>query len=266
MEYSGKTVVVKYGGAAMQSGSLKALVCEDAAALAGAGARLVLVHGGGPELSALMRQLGKEPRFVDGLRYTDAQTVDAALMALAGSVNKSLVARLQAQGARAVGLCGVDGGMIRAEKLEEPDLGFVGKVASVDAALLKTVLDAGYIPVIATVGLGADGQIYNINADTAAGALAAALHADRLVSMSDVRGVLRGKDDENSLIPEIGLAELDGLIAAGVVTGGMIPKVGCCAEAIKAGVAEASIIDGRVPHALLRELGARPGIGTTFVA
>ncbi|GHU68165.1 acetylglutamate kinase [Clostridia bacterium] len=246
------TIVVKYGGAAMQSESLRAEVMADAVALMRSGVRLVVVHGGGPELSDLQKRLGLETRFVDGLRYTDEATVEAALMALAGKINKGLVTRIQAAGGRAVGISGLDGGILLCKKKTEPDLGFVGDVVQVDSALLVVLLDAGFIPVVSTLGLGEDGQVYNVNADTAAGRIAAALGADKFVVLSDIPGVLRDKEDAASVIPVIEADEIEDLIASGVVAGGMIPKVRSAAEVVASGVAEVLIADGRVRHALAR--------------
>ena len=271
-----KTIVVKYGGAAMQSEALKRTVCEDAAALAASGARLMLVHGGGSELSAFMMQNGREPVFVDGLRYTDAETVEAALMVLAGKINKELAAEIARAGGRAVGICGIDDGMIIARKQTEPDLGFVGEITKVDPYILEGLLSAGLIPVVASLALGEDGQIYNVNADTAAGGIAAALRANAYITLSDIPGVLRDTKDPATLIPAIrvsgensensinneinesgdseypaGAPTLEQLFADGVVSGGMIPKLNSLADAVRRGVGYAQIIDGRVPHALL---------------
>jgi len=273
-----RTVVVKYGGAAMQSDALKALVCADAAALLRAGVRLALVHGGGPELSAFLRAQGKEPRFVDGLRYTDEDTIDAAVMVLAGRVNKELSAMIARAGGRAVGLCGIDGAMFSAERKTAPDLGLVGEVTRVDTALPLALMEQGFIPVVASLGIAAEAAggagtgamnraptadaapvIYNINADTAAAALAGALAADVFVTLSDIPGVLRNPPDETSLIAEIWLAEVEAMIADGVISGGMIPKIRGCADAIRAGARAVRIVDGRVPHALLRAVSGADG-------
>jgi len=241
----GKTVVIKYGGAAMQSEELKAGVMEDVAMLA-EDADVILVHGGGPELSALQKKLGSEPLFVDGLRYTDEETIDAALMALCGKVNKELVRLLENLGRKAVGLSGIDGGTLRCVKQREPDIGFVGKITDVDTGLLLTLLGAGYTPVVSTVGLGDDEHAYNINADTAAGKIAAAVKADLYITLTDVPGVLKDAD----LIAEIKTGEVEELIAKGVITGGMIPKACGIADIVTKGAGSAYIIDGRVPHAL----------------
>lgn len=238
----------------MQSEELKDGVMKDAARLSAAGAKVVLVHGGGPDLSALQVKLGIETRFVDGLRYTDAETIDAALMALCGKVNKDLVRRI---GNKAVGISGIDGGILRCVRKAEPDIGFVGEISEIDTGLLHTLLDSGYLPVVSTVGLGGDGLAYNINADTAAGKIAADLKADLYVTMSDIPGVLNESGD---VIPEILSSEVEGLIANGVISGGMIPKARGLADAVKSGIGSALIIDGRVPGALC-ELKA----GTRFI-
>ncbi|MDR1797970.1 MAG: acetylglutamate kinase [Clostridiales Family XIII bacterium] len=256
-------IVVKYGGAAMTEDALKTAVIEDIVALQKGGANVVLVHGGGPELSAFLKRQGHEPRFVDGLRYTDAPTLEAAVMVLAGKVNKDLVRRIGLAGAAAAGLCGVDGGMLTARRQTAAgggDLGFVGEVTQVDTKLLKALAGAGVIPVIASIGIGADGQLYNITADTAAARIAAALPADAFITLSDIPGVLRDANDPESLLPVIRAGDIDGLIEEGVITGGMIPKIMGCREAIARGLAAAHIIDGRVPHALR----GYAGIGTTI--
>ena len=248
--YKGKTVVIKYGGAAMQSEELKAGVIEDIAWLAGTGADVVLVHGGGPELSALQKRLGLKPHFVDGLRYTDEDTMEAALMALCGKVNKELVRLLQNQGIKSVGISGIDGGLLLCEKQSSPDIGFVGNVQKVGTDILKTLMKDCYIPVVSTVGLGEDGQLYNVNADTAAAEIAVGLAADDYITISDIPGLLRAADDPESLIGEIKANDVEGLIEEGVITGGMIPKARGLAGAVRNGAARASIIDGRVINAL----------------
>jgi len=259
-------LLIKYGGAAMTSETLKAQVIEDLVALAAEGRQVVLVHGGGPELSAFMERQGKEPRFVDGLRYTDEETLEAALMVLAGKVNKGLVALIEDSGGRAAGLCGVDGGMVRAVRALSAgggDLGFVGEIADVDTALLQGLLDGGIIPVVASLGLGWDGQIYNINADTLAAALAPPLGAE-LVVLSDIPGVLRDVDDPASLIPELRTGAIPRLIEEGIIRGGMIPKITGCAAAVERGAASATIADGRIPHALQKAI-AEAGVGTKII-
>jgi acetylglutamate kinase len=271
--YRGKTVVVKYGGAAMVNESLRATVAEDLVLMSCVGIRIVLVHGGGPEIDAMLRRLGKEPRFVDGLRYTDEETMDVVQMVLAGKVNKELVGLLQRSGGRAIGLCGIDGGLLKAERLasspdgRELDLGLVGEVKSVDPTVLASALAEGLIPVVATVagGLGSDPSSYNVNADTAAADIAAALGAEKLVLLTDVPGILRDLRDEGTLIKELPRQAIAGLKKEGILSKGMIPKVECCARAVAAGVARAHIIDGRVPHALLVEVFSDSGMGTMIV-
>jgi acetylglutamate kinase len=260
---SGKTVVIKYGGNAMINETLKNAVMKDVVLLAGAGIKVVLVHGGGPEISSMLEAIGKETKFINGLRYTDAETAEVAAMVLAGKVNKSLVALIQMNGGKAIGLCGLDGGMLRVEKMQgEVDLGFVGEIKRVDTSAIIMALDHGYIPVIATVGADESGQTYNINADTAAAAIAGALKAEKFISMTDVKGLLRDKDDEASLIPCIEAGEIPGFIEAGIISGGMIPKMQSCADGIKSGIGEVSIIDGRVEHSLLIRLLSDEAIGT----
>jgi len=257
--YRGMMVVVKYGGAAMQSDGLKRSVAQDAFRLAAAGAKVALVHGGGPELSAMQGRLGIETKFVDGLRYTDGETMDAALMTLCGKLNKDLVRLLENEGARAAGISGIDGGLLRCERQKSPDLGFVGEIRAVDTGLLETLLGAGYIPVVSTVGLGTDGEAFNINADTAAGRIAASLFADRFITLSDIPGVLRDMNDPSSLIREIRTEEAERYIEAGVISGGMIPKIRGLTDAVLRGARAASIIDGRVPHALALALCSNAG-------
>lgn len=260
---NGKTVVVKYGGNAMKSEALKKTVMQDLVLLACAGIKVVLVHGGGPEISNMLKIMGKESKFINGLRYTDKETAEVAAMVLAGKVNKSLVSLIQTSGGMAVGLCGLDGGMLQVEKLQnEVDLGFVGEIKKVDTSSIAMALDNGFIPVIATVGADGSGQTYNINADTAAAAIAGALKAERFISMTDVRGLLREKDNESSLISRIGTGEIPGLIEEGIISGGMIPKIQSCVDGIKNGIKEVAIIDGRVEHAVLTELLTGEAIGT----
>lgn len=260
---SGKTVVIKYGGNAMINETLKNAVMKDVVLLAGAGIKVVLVHGGGPEISSMLKAIGKETKFINGLRYTDAETAEVAAMVLAGKVNKSLVALIQTNGGKAIGLCGLDGGMLQVEKMQgEVDLGFVGDIKRVDASAIIMALDHGYIPVIATVGADGSGQTYNINADTAAAAIAGALKAEKFISMTDVKGLLLDKDDEASLIPCIEAGEIPGFIEAGIISGGMIPKMQSCADGIKNGIREVSIIDGRVEHSVLIRLLSGEAIGT----
>ena len=264
-QYAGKTVVIKYGGNAMISDELKAAVMQDMVLLSTVGIRVVLVHGGGPEINAMLKKLGKESRFVGGLRYTDKETMDVVEMVLAGKVNKSLVQQLEAHGGRAIGLCGLDGGMIKAVRHTEQDLGFVGDITHVNVTLIRTSLDNDTIPVVATIAAGEDGETYNINADIAAAQIAAALGAEKLVLMTDVRGLLRDKDDEDSLISVVQVSEVPYLKHQGIITGGMIPKIDCCVEAVRRGVRRTHIIDGRIPHSILIEMLTDEGIGTMFL-
>lgn len=264
-KYRGRVIVVKYGGNAMTSETLKDAVMSDIVLLSLIGIKVVLVHGGGPEINAMLRKVGKESRFVDGLRYTDAETVDIVKMVLSGKVNKDLVTLLSTHGGRAIGLCGADGNMLVCHKKQgKVDLGYVGEIDRVDVRPIADVLDAGYIPVIATVGVDENGQSYNVNADTAAARIASALSAADLLLMTDIRGLLRDKDDEATLIPEVRVSNVPALVRQGVIQGGMIPKVECCVEAVRRGVDKAFIIDGRIPHSLLIELFSSAGIGTMF--
>ena len=259
--YNGKTVVVKYGGGAMVSDVLKEQVMEDVVLLWLIGVRVVLVHGGGPEISELMVKLNKKPEFYNGLRITDAETADIVQMVLAGKVNKTLVKLLELKGGNAVGLSGVDGKLIRAAALDK-NLGYVGKIESVNIKPVCDLLEAGYIPVISTIGCGDDGSTYNINGDTAAAYIAGALHAERLIMMTDTAGILMDKDDPASLIPKITPEQAEDLKKTGVISGGMIPKVDCCTEALKMGVSNVVIMDGRIPHSILMELLTDEGAGT----
>lgn len=265
-QYSNKTVVVKYGGNAMTNQELKQAVMSDIVLLSLVGVKVVLVHGGGPEISELLGKLNIESRFVGGLRYTDQATVDVVKMVLAGRVNKELVAHLLQHKGNAVGLCGIDGDMIRCEKMEsdEGDLGYVGDITHINTQIIHHSLANGYIPVIATVGLGEDGQVYNINADTAAARIAAELGAQKLILMTDIAGLLRDKDDPDTLIPAVNVSEVPFLKRQGIISGGMIPKIDCCVEAVRRGVSKTSIIDGRVMHSILIELLSNEGIGTQF--
>jgi acetylglutamate kinase len=262
--YIGKTVVVKYGGAAMTDAAVKAAVMQDLVLMACVGIRTVLVHGGGPEIDALLARLGKETRRVRGLRYTDAETMEVVQMVLAGKVNKELVALIQAEGGRAVGLCGLDGGLFTAQPIsaEGEDLGFVGDVVKVDPAIVVGALGSGFLPVVATVAAGEGGQAYNVNADTAAARLAIALKAEKFILLTDVPGILRDLADPASLIRQANPPQIRELIQAGTVSKGMIPKVECCVSALAGGVGRTHIIDGRVPHAILIEVFSDAGIGT----
>ena len=259
--YNGKTIVVKYGGNAMIDDQLKAQVMEDVVLLSLIGVKVVLVHGGGPEISGLMEKLGKKPEFVDGLRVTDAETMDIVQMVLAGKVNKTLVNMLENKGGRAVGLSGMDGRLIEAVQ-KDPRLGYVGEVVKIHPAPLTDLLEKGYIPVVSTIGCDRAGNAYNINGDTAAAYIAGALGAERMLLMTDIAGILRDRDDPSSLIPEITVGEAASLREQGIISGGMIPKVDCCVKAIGAGVRKVIIMDGRIPHSILLELLTDEGAGT----
>ena len=260
-KFVGKTIVVKYGGNAMINEELKQQVMEDITLLWLIGVKVVLVHGGGPEINDLMGRLGKKPEFVDGLRVTDKETVDIVQMVLAGKVNKSLVTLVQSKGGHAIGLSGIDGGLIEA-KIKDERLGFVGKITKVRPQPITDLLEKNYIPVVSTVASDREGNVYNINGDTAAAYIAGALGAERLIMMTDIAGILRDKDDPSTLIPEITVQEAAKLYDEGVISGGMIPKVDCCIEAIKHGVKNVIIMDGRVPHSILMELLTDEGAGT----
>lgn len=262
-KYAGKTVVVKYGGNAMINEGLKDAVMSDIVLMQLVGINVVLVHGGGPEISSMLKKIGKESRFVNGMRYTDSETMDIVQMVLAGKVNKDLVQLLEQHSGRAVGLCGLDGKMILAEKLASAeDLGYVGEITEVNTQIIKDTTDRGYIPIVATVGGSRSGEIYNINADIAAARIAAELGALKLILMTDIRGLLRNKEDENTLIPVVNVSEVPKLRHEGIISGGMIPKIDCCVEAVRRGVGRAHIIDGRIPHSILIELFSDEGIGT----
>ncbi|MBQ4539344.1 MAG: acetylglutamate kinase [Oscillospiraceae bacterium] len=262
-KYHGKTVVIKYGGNAMINEELKTAVMGDICLLSCIGIRVVLVHGGGPELSAMLKKVGKESKFINGLRYTDEETRDLAQMVFAGKLNKDLVAQINAQGGRAMGLCGVDGNMLTVKKKESDiDYGYVGEMTAVDPGPINAVLDAGYIPVITCVGADENGVIYNVNADTMACYVATAVQAENIILMTDIRGLLEDKDDENTLITSVYTNEIPELIEKGIVAGGMIPKLQCCVDTINSGVAKAAIIDGRILHAILIEMLSNEGIGT----
>lgn len=262
-KYRGKTVVIKYGGNAMTNDELKAAVMGDIVLLSCIGIKVVLVHGGGPEISGMLKKIGKESKFINGLRYTDEETRDVAQMVLAGKLNKDLVAQINAQGGKAIGICGVDGGMLTVKKMEgEADYGFVGEMTAVDPKPITDLLDAGYIPVVTSIGADENGVTYNINADTMACYVASALKAENIILMTDVRGLLENKDDENTLITSVLTTEVDSLIQKGIIAGGMIPKLKCCVDTINEGVAKAAIIDGRIVHAILIEMLSDEGIGT----
>ena len=262
-DYSGKIVVIKYGGNAMVSEHLKDSVIRDIVLLQLIGVKVVLVHGGGPEITDMLGKIGKESKFVNGLRVTDQETVDVALMVLAGKINKSLVNLIELKGGNAIGLSGLGGHMIEA-KVKNPELGFVGDITKVNIKPILDVIDKGYIPVVSTVGCDNEGHVYNINADTAAARLAGALGAESLIAMTDIAGILRDKDDPDTLISSIRIGDLPELVSSGVIQGGMVPKAECCRNAIEWGVNRVFIIDGRIPHAILIEMLTNEGIGTMF--
>lgn len=263
-KYSGKTIVVKYGGNAMISEELRRAVISDITLLSLVGIRVVVVHGGGPEISEMLKKIGKESKFVDGLRYTDQETMDVVQQVLCGKVNKDLVATLNRMGGKAVGLCGLDSGLFQAVRLDEK-YGLVGEITQVCTEPVVNCLEKGCIPVVSTVALGVDAETaYNINADTAAAKLAIALGAERLLLLTDVRGLLRDPGDESTLIPELNVSAVPGLVKDGIISGGMIPKVDCCVEAVRSGVHSTVILDGRIPHSILIELLSDEGIGTLF--
>ena len=260
-QYNGKIVVVKYGGNAMVSEELREQVMEDIVLLWLVGVRVVLVHGGGPEINDMMNRLGKKPEFVDGLRVTDQETVDIVQMVLAGKVNKTLVKLLEVKGGKAMGISGMDGGLIEA-RMKRAELGYVGSITGVNIEPVMDLLEKGYIPVISTLGCDKEGNTYNINGDTAAAYIAGALGAERLIMMTDIAGVLRDKNDPNTLIPELTIGEAIKLFEEKVIAGGMIPKVECCIDAIHRGVERVIIMDGRVPHSILMEILTDEGAGT----
>ena len=262
-KYVGKTVVIKYGGNAMTSEVLKQQVMEDICLLRLVGVRVVLVHGGGPEISDMMAKVGKEAVFVDGLRVTDRETMDIVQMVLAGRINKTLVNLLEMKGGNAMGICGMDGRLIEA-RVRDERLGYVGEITNINIQPVRDLLEKGYIPVISTLGCDDAGNAYNINGDTAAASVAGALNAERLIMLSDIPGILRDKDDPATLIPEMTILEAAQLRRDGVISGGMIPKTKCCTDAIEWGVNRVFIIDGRVPHAILIEMLTNEGIGTMF--
>ena len=264
-KYNGKTVVVKYGGNAMISDELRQAVISDIILLHLVGVRVVVVHGGGPEITEMLKKIGKESKFVDGLRYTDQETMDIVQQVLCGKVNKDLVATLNRMGGRALGLCGMDAQLFQAVQLDEK-YGLVGEITGVDPKVVQDALAQGYIPVVSTVAQGTDADTaYNINADTAAAKLAVALHAEKLILLTDVRGLLRDPKDESTLLPVVELSQVPGLIKDGVIQGGMIPKVDCCVEAVRSGVKDAVILDGRIQHSILIELLSDEGIGTMLL-
>lgn len=264
-KYSGQTVVVKYGGNAMLNEELKAAVMSDIVLMQLVGVNVVLVHGGGPEINDMLNKTGKKSEFKNGLRVTDKETIDIVQQVLAGKVNKSLVQLLSQSGGRAIGLCGLDGKMLMAKKLAAAeDLGFVGEIDHVNPLIIMDSIKNGYIPVISTIAGGYEGQVYNINADLAAAQIAAKLGAKKLILMTDIRGLLRDVNDENSLISVVNVSEVPQLKKEGIISGGMIPKIDCCVEAVRSGVNRAHIIDGRIEHSILLELFSDEGIGTMF--
>ena len=263
-KYRNKTIVIKYGGNAMQSEELKRLVMGDAVLLSMVGIRTVIVHGGGPEITDMLKRVGKTTQFVDGLRVTDKESAEIVQMVLAGKVNKDLVKILQNAGGRAIGISGIDGHLIDA-KMRDERLGYVGEITNINIGIVEDILNMGYIPVISTVGFDDNGNVYNINADTAAARIAGMLGAESLIMMTDIRGVLEDKDDPESLINKIVVSEVRQLMNRGIISGGMIPKVECCVEAIRRGVNKVFVVDGRVPHCTLMELFTDEGMGTMFV-
>ena len=264
-KYSGKILLVKYGGSAMTDEGLKRAVMGDLVLLSLIGVKVVLVHGGGPEITEMLGKLGKKTEFVDGLRVTDAETADVVQMVLAGKVNKGLVNLIQSLGGRAVGLSGADGGLIRAKQMDAR-LGFVGEIESLNVKPVTDMLEMGYIPVISSVGCDAEGNVYNINADTAAAKIAGMLKAESFINLTDTPGLLEDENDESTLIGKIFVSEAQRMINQGQLSGGMIPKVSCCVEAIRRGVKKVFIIDGRVPHSILIETLTDEGMGTMFVS
>jgi acetylglutamate kinase len=267
--FQNKTIVVKYGGNAMLNDDIKTAVIEDVILMACVGIRTILVHGGGPEIEAMLKKCGKESRFINGLRYTDEETMDIVQMVLSGKVNKDITALIQKKGGKAVGLCGIDSGMLKARRISESDLGLVGEITQVDVSMLNNILGLQIIPVISSIAYGTgvdEGKALNINADIAAAKIAAALGAEKLVLMTDVKGILRDINDENSLIKSVERSQLESLKKDGIISRGMIPKTDCCAMALDGGVKKAHIIDGRLPHAILIELFTDEGIGTEIVS
>ncbi len=260
-KYSGKIIVIKYGGNAMVNEVLKQQVMEDITLLWLIGIKVVLVHGGGPEINEMMEKVGKEPKFVNGLRVTDKETVDIVQMVLAGKVNKALVNLIQSKGGHAIGLSGIDGGILEATVKNE-DLGYVGEITKVRAKPITDILEKNYIPVISTIASDRHGNTYNINGDTAAAVIAGALGAERLIMMTDIAGILEKRDDPFTLIPQLTVSEAKKLYENGVISGGMIPKVDCCIQALEEGVENVTIMDGRIPHSILMELLTDEGAGT----
>lgn len=264
-KYYNKIIVIKYGGNAMINEELKAAVMGDMVLLSLIGIKVVLVHGGGPEITEMLEKIGKESKFYNGLRVTDEETAKIVQMVLAGKINKSLVNLLQNYGGKAIGLSGMDGNLIEAKPIDLENLGYVGEITNINTQPILDVLEKGYIPVISTVGCDNEGNVYNINADTAAAAIAGSLGAESLISMTDIAGILRDKDDPSTLIPKINVSEAPLLMQEGIISGGMIPKIECCIEAIRRGVNKVFIMDGRVPHSILIEILTDEGIGTMII-
>ena len=263
LKYKYKIMVIKYGGNAMVDENLKRLVMEDVVMLSSLGMKVVLVHGGGPEISSMLKKINKQSEFVNGLRVTDGETMDIVTQVLAGKLNKSLVNQLNLAGGKAIGLSGVDAGMIEALP-KDPKLGYVGTITEINTDVILDSLTLGYIPVISTIGFDHNGNLYNINADTAAARIAGALDAEKFIAMTDIKGVLKDKNDPNSLMQTINVSEIKQLAKQGIIDGGMLPKVACCEEAIRRGVNNVVIIDGRVPHSILIEVLTDEGVGTQF--
>ena len=263
LKYKDKIMVIKYGGNAMVDENLKRLVMEDVVMLSSLGMKVVLVHGGGPEISSMLKKINKQSEFVNGLRVTDGETMDIVTQVLAGKLNKSLVNQLNLAGGKAIGLSGVDAGMIEAQPTD-PKLGYVGTITEINTDIILDSLTLGYIPVISTIGFDKNGNLYNINADTAAARIAGALDAEKFIAMTDIKGVLKDKNDPNSLMQTINVSEIKQLAKQGIIDGGMLPKVACCEEAIRRGVTNVVIIDGRVPHSILIEVLTDEGVGTQF--
>ena len=263
LKYKDKIMVIKYGGNAMVDENLKRLVMEDVVMLSSLGMKVVLVHGGGPEISSMLKKINKQSEFVNGLRVTDGETMDIVTQVLAGKLNKSLVNQLNLAGGKAIGLSGVDAGMIEALP-KDPKLGYVGTITDINTDVILDSLTLGYIPVISTIGFDQNGNLYNINADTAAARIAGALDAEKFIAMTDIKGVLRDRNDPTTLMQTINVSEIKQLAKQGIIDGGMLPKVACCEEAIRRGVNNVVIIDGRVPHSILIEVLTDEGVGTQF--
>ncbi len=259
--YAGQTVVVKYGGNAMLDEELKSAVMNDIVLMQLVGINVVLVHGGGPEINAMLQKIGKESKFIGGMRYTDQETIEIVQQVLAGKVNKDLVQLLENAGGKAVGLCGLDGSLLKADRLEE-ELGFVGEIREVNAEIIHNAAKSGYVPIVSTVAAGYHGEVFNVNADIAAARIAAEIGAMKLILMTDVRGLLQDREDESTIIPVVNVSDVNRLKKEGIISGGMIPKIDCCVDAVRRGVGRAHIIDGRTPHSILVELFTDEGIGT----